>query len=139
VVCFFEFLDPFILGGHDFLISNPFSRIVKVSLLECQTCQGEVFKYFCFKSFKELSSFMKDPANPPPPQFLTSSKELSTTSIYNNSTLLHFFDNYSLHIRTGNWIFLITISINFDTLPDTQWGFGAISNAHPHSGNYHLT
>jgi hypothetical protein len=28
---FFEFLIPFILGGHNFLISNPFSTIVSVS------------------------------------------------------------------------------------------------------------
>jgi len=30
MVCFFEFLTPFTLGGHNFLISNPFSTIVSV-------------------------------------------------------------------------------------------------------------
>ncbi len=31
MVCFFEFLTPFTLGGHNFLISNLFSMIVSVS------------------------------------------------------------------------------------------------------------
>jgi hypothetical protein len=31
MVCFFEFLTPFILGGRNFLISNQFSTIVSVS------------------------------------------------------------------------------------------------------------
>ncbi len=29
--CFFEFLNPFILGGHNFLISNLFLMIVDMS------------------------------------------------------------------------------------------------------------
>ncbi len=36
---FFEFLTPFTLGGHNFLISNPFSTIVNVS-------KEEGFKFF---------------------------------------------------------------------------------------------
>jgi hypothetical protein len=31
VVCLFEFLTPFTLGGHNFLISNLFLTIVNVS------------------------------------------------------------------------------------------------------------
>jgi hypothetical protein len=31
MVCFFEFLTPFILGGHNFFISNLFSMIITMS------------------------------------------------------------------------------------------------------------